>query len=274
MTLSTRARQRAVYEHITRFRHQRSGLGAPVRDAFFSHSRSGVTVYPLASLLSATGGSGGGRGGRTRVMLYLSLLWVAGGGDHSSSRPAKWWAELLGLEDPEGAGGRVIRSSWGELERRGFVSITRGEASGDIPTIRPLREDGSREAYTIPAGRGGDTYRRIPDSAWQALFHTKELTGPGLVMFLIALRTYGQSRGGSLTFPRDYFRSEYGISDSTRKTGLRNLVSLSVLEAEGTSVEQDGSGSRRRGRTVYELMPTYYPPERSTTGTSNAGEAS
>ena len=260
MAVSSRSRQRTVYEHIVKFQHQRSGMGAPVRNAFFITHRDGNTHHPLATLLNAKSGSGGGRGGKTRILLYLSLLWVAAGGDHSTNRPAWWWADLLALPDPKSAGSRVIRSSWDELERRGFVSITRGDTSGDTPTIRALKEDGTGAAYTIPEGREGDTYRRIPAAAWQSLFHSKELTGPGLVMFLVALRTYGQAKGKALTFPRAYFQSQYGIGESTRKAGLRNLVTLDVLEAEGVSVEQEGNGSRRRGRPMYNLLPIYNPP--------------
>jgi hypothetical protein len=266
---TTRALQRAAYDRVTRSRAHRAGLGAPVRDSFFvAHAPDGQP-HALASLLSGGRGSGGGRGGRTRVLLYLSLIWVAGGGDHSTTRPAHWWAELLGIPDPDGAGSRMIRNTWDELERRNFVSIDRATTAGDTPTIRPLREDGSGQPYTIPAGHGGDTYRRIPDSAWLSLFHSTELTGPGLVMFLVAIRTYGQAGGGTLTFPRNYFRTEYGIGDSTRKSGLRNLVALGVLDVEGTSREVGGTGARQRGRNVYELNPAYMPPA-PTSGSSEA----
>jgi hypothetical protein len=252
--------QRVAYERATRSRGPRAGLGAPVRDSFFTASDAVAAPHALASLVNGPRGSGGGRGGRTRVLLYLTLLWVAGGGDHSTTRPAHWWAELLSIPDPDGAGSRVIRSTWDELERRGFVSIDRAATSGDTPKIRPLLEDGSGRPYTIPVGRGGDTYRRIPDIAWQGLFHSNELSGPGLVMLLVTLRTYGQAGGGFLTFPRDYVRTEYGISDSTRKAGLRNLVALGVLDVEGISGEDGGTGPRRRGRNIYELNPAYFPP--------------
>jgi hypothetical protein len=63
------------------------------------------------------------------VLLYLSLLWVAGGGDHTTTRPARFWASLLGLPDPMGAGSRAIRSNWDELEQRGFVPIERADSA-------------------------------------------------------------------------------------------------------------------------------------------------
>jgi hypothetical protein len=43
---------------------------------------------------------GGGRRGRTRLALHLSLLWALAGGKHESVRPTRNWAELIGLEVP------------------------------------------------------------------------------------------------------------------------------------------------------------------------------
>ncbi|CAD6015847.1 conserved protein of unknown function (plasmid) [Agreia sp. COWG] len=255
-----RARQHDAFSRINRFQVQRSGLGAPVRDAFFTAVREDNAYHPLARLINARAGSGGGRGGRTRVLLYLSLLWVASGGEHTSQRPASFWADLLGLPDPMGAGSRAIRSNWDELEQRGFVSIVRADVSGDPPIVRALKEDGSGDRYTIPTGRTGDTYRRVPEAAWRSLLHETGLSGPGLCMYLVSLRTFGQTRGGALTFPRSYFRREYGMGESTRKAGLRNLVDLGVLQEEGVSIETGSGGPRLRGRTQYTLLQIYEPP--------------
>lgn len=264
---SSTAAQREAFNRVVRFQQNRFGKGTPLRDDFFKSVRQDWSHHPLASLMNARSGSGGGRGGKTRVLLYLSLLWVAGGGDHTTTRPAWFWADLLGLPDSKGAGGRAIRSNWEELQRRNFVAIESGKASGDLATIRALKEDGSGDAYEIPTGQPGDTYRRVPEAAWRTLFHTTDLTGAGLTMYLVSLRTFGQARGNPLTFPRSYFRGEYGMSESTRKAGLRNLVELGVLEAEGTSVET-GAGVRRRGRTNYSLLPLYEPPAPARPATS------
>lgn len=257
--------QRNAFEQATRMQSGRRGLGGPFRDEFFRTKVQNTVIHPLAELMnSRSGAAGGGRGGKTRVLLYLSLLWVAAGADHSSHRPASFWADLLGLPDPHGAGSRAVRSNWQELKRRGFISITPGDVSGDVLTVRALREDHSGRAYTIPSGSGGDTYRRIPETAWQTLFHSQELSGPGLVMYLIALRAHGQARGGDLTFPRNYISTEYGISDSTRKAGVRNLVEMGVLTIEGVSRETGGSNDRRRGRNLYSLHPLYAPSSGNT----------
>ncbi len=254
--------QKRAFEAAKVAQQRREGMGGPFRDAFFkSRDAAGIVTHPLASLLSNSSGTGGGgRGGKTRVLLYISLLWVAGGGEHTSHRPASFWAALLDLENPDGAGSRVIRSTWKELEKRSLVATEPGAASGDVPTIRALREDRSGEKYTIPTGQRGDTYRRIPELAWRMLFPSPDLTGPGLVMYLISLRTHGQANGGEMTFPRNYISTEYGISDSTRKAGLRNLVENGVLVHEGTSKEGGATAARLRGRNVYTLAPTFAPP--------------
>jgi hypothetical protein len=225
----------------------------------------------MAELLNSRTGPGGGRGGQTRIALYLSLVWVAAAGDHGTTRPASFWASLLGLQDPEGAGSRVVRSTWTELERRRFVRVQPGAYQGDVPTIWPLRDDGSGQPYSTPTGLDGDTYRRIPESFWASLLPEGELTGAGLVMYLAALRTAG-TRGSAenLTFSRRYVTETFGLGDSTRKAGLRNLTELLVLEAE-TRVADDAGDSlrRRRLRTVYELLDPYRSPPPTVASSSN-----
>lgn len=239
---------------------RRAGLGAPVRDTFFRCEVDGQQRHPLAQLMnSRSGRSGGGRGGRTRLALYLSLLWVAAGEGHSSHRPASFWASLLDLPDPDGAGSRVIRSTWSELEARRLVTVTRGSFSGEVPTVRLLREDGSGRPYTIPTGHDGDTYRRVPEVMWRTLLHAEDLTGAGLAMYLVVLRTAGQARRtDGLTFPRAHFKAEYGLGESTRRSGLRNLADLEVLVKHTEHVDDSGDVlERRRRRDVYDLLEEY-----------------
>lgn len=249
---------RKTFNQITLTQGARAGKGAPLRDVFFVTQER---EHPLASLMNARSGTGGGRGGKTRILLYLSLLWVAAGKDHATTRPASFWADLLGIPNEQGQGSRAIRSNWKELEHRRFVTIAPGTTSGDTPTIRPLKEDASGDPYTIPTGHDGDTYRRVPESAWRRLFHNPKLTGPGAVMYLVSLRTHGQQRHGTLTFPRTNFKTEYGLGETTRRTGLHNLLDLGVLEQyESFSRETGADNQRRRGRAQYELLPLYEPP--------------
>lgn len=254
-------RQREVFDAVVAGQGARRRLGAPVRDAFFSTEVLGHPIYPMAGLMSSRTNHGGGRGGKTRVLLYLSLLWVASGREHTSERPASFWAALIGLSDPDGAGSRAVRSNWMELARRGFVYSRRSNQPGGVPTLGLLREDGSGDSYSIPLGTGGDTYRRIPESAWKTLFWDDELTGAGLAMYLVALRAHGQAQGRPLVFSAGSFGESYGLGESTRKSGLKNLVDLGVLDVARRSADDLGSqGMRRRYRNVYTLVDHLSPP--------------
>lgn len=254
--------QRKTFASVIKSLGLRRGRGAPLRDAFFRAETTDGVRHPMAELLNARGGSGGGRGGQTRVALYLSLLWIGAKGDHSTTRPASFWASLLGLEDPDGRGGRAVRSTWAELEARGFVRTQPGKHPGDVPTVWPLREDGSGEAYTTPTGQAGDTYRRIPESFWESLLPEGALTGAGLAMYLVALRTAGVGqRTNDLTFSRKYVTETFGLGESTRKAGLRNLSDLFILDPQVRLADEAGDVlGRRRRRTVYDLMEQYAPP--------------
>lgn len=262
MPRSRKAQQRKVYAAVVRTLGRRAGHGAPLRDAFFRTDTPDGVRHPMAELMSSRSGSGGGRGGRTRVALYLSLLWVGAAGDHSTTRPATFWASLLGLDDPEGGGSRVIRSTWAELQTRRFIRVEPGAYPGDVPTVWPLHESGSGAPYAAPTGQDGDTYRRVPQSLWESLLPDAELTGPGLVMYLAALRTAGVAgRSDDLTFSRNYVTETFGVGDSTRKAGLRNLSDLLVMDARSRVADDSGESlGRRRLRTTYDLLEPYIAP--------------
>lgn len=270
------SRQRQVFAAAVRSLGGRSGRGGPVRDEFFTaHRPDGTARHPMAELMSSRATSGGGRGGQTRVALYLSAIWLGVAGDHSTRRPASFWASLLGLDDPDDRGSRVIRSTWAELQERRFVRIEPGAHVGDVPTIHPLREDGSGTPYTRPDGQGADTYRRIPEKFWEVLVPEAELTGPGLVMYLVAVRTalVGQRTEG-LTFSRSYVTRTFGVGESTRRAGLRNLTDLMVLDAHKRFVDDDGDLiGRRRRRTVYDLLAPFDPPQPIDPGPASRSES-
>ena len=237
----------------------RRGLGAPVRTAFFMKAPG---EHPMASLMSGRQGSGGGRGGRTRLALLLSLIWVASGKDHSTTRPASFWARLLGMPDPGERGARTINATWAELERRGFVKVQRGAHSGDVSKITLLDESASGAPYRIPTGSEGDWYIRVPENLWLAPVLAPEVTGPGLALYLVALRTYGLARNKDrLTFPAGTFHDRYGLSESTRKKGLKNLDEHLILTRTSSVVDDFGGvGHRLRPRNTYELAPHLLPP--------------
>ncbi|HVF74574.1 MAG TPA: hypothetical protein VM938_05955, partial [Acidimicrobiales bacterium] len=65
----------------------------------------------------------GGRGGAVRLKLYLSFLWFAAAPPHDVTYPARAWASLLGLEDPEARGARRIIDAITWLDAHDFVVV-------------------------------------------------------------------------------------------------------------------------------------------------------
>lgn len=80
-------------------------------------------------------------------------------------------------------------------------------------------------------------------------------------MYLVALRTASLlGRTVSLAFPSQQFVREVGLSDVTRKKGLRNLDEMGVLLAEDLPRDDLGEqGQRRRPRKVYGFAPEWAP---------------
>lgn len=88
------------------------------------------------------------------------------------------------------------------------VSVTVAAQAVFDPTVTLLREDGSGAPYTIPTGRNGDYYRRVPEQAWNRLIGEPSLTGPGLAMYLVAVRTAEQARRNTGRGPAAHTRPD------------------------------------------------------------------
>jgi len=247
----------------------RKRSGAPIRRGFIERVDSDPS--PLGQLLSGTNASrgGGGRGGRLRIALLITLIWQLAKSPHSTTRPARYWAELLELEDPETAGARSIRNTLHELERRGFIR-SEGRGPGQTPTIFLLDETLQKVDYRLPylqaqdEGPSGKTsYFRVPESFW-AKHLAANLSGAGLAMYLIAMARAGWGDNHSFWLSPKHFRETYGLGDSTRKKGLKELVEIGVLTHQLHSLDHMGqTGHRRRLRSVYTVTVDY----RSTSAT-------
>lgn len=231
----------------------RKGFGAPVRTSFAVSSTGQETS--LSKLL----GSGGGRGGNVRIKLYLSLLWVAAREPYSTVRPARFWAALIGLDDPEDKGARRIRSALGDLKLANLVSVTK--RGGSASEILLLKETGSGEPYTVPGLTGigsapiqatrPERYFRVPESFWTYGW-VEKLTSPAIAMLLILLAE-GAHDGRSSWFSPATSSKRYGISTSTRKTGLNELVRLGLVEVDTAPALAAVVSSIRKPRNVYSL---------------------
>lgn len=257
-TSTTRSQRLAALNAATRLGARR-GQGAPVRRAFVLRTEVGPS--PLASLLSSGKSGGGGRGGRTRLVLLLSLLWVSVAPPHDTKRTARWWATLLGVPGDSHNAARLVRDSLADLQRRGFIRID--SSVREEPVVFLLDERGTRAPYTRPtssqtlgiASHDDSTgYFRVPDVFWTDGWCV-DLSGPAIAMYLISL--YGK-QAQPFWFSEASFRERYGLSDSTRKKGLRELVEVGILSEEFTVTDLDGMlMGRMRRRKAYTLDPRF-----------------
>lgn len=203
---------------------------------------------------------GGGRGGKTRLAVLISLLWVLAAEPHVSSRPARFWAELIGLEDPAVGGARAVMSSLKELEKRGFVRITESK-DGSPPTVQLLNESLNGRDYSVPGNvkKGPvDPYFRIPQFLWTSGL-IASLSGPALAMYLVVLSVYRNDIDDyRVWFSQATFKDRFALGESTRKAGLRELVAAGVLTDYTESVDFEGeTGNRTFRRKIYRLEAAY-----------------
>jgi len=266
-------RQTAWVETSQRFAERGLHRGAPVRRSFVT--REGVGPTPLEAVMrAARGGAGGGRGGRTRLALLLSLWWVNSTPPYTSQRPASFWADLIGLDDPV-KGPRTVAANLQELARRGFIAIKPGEPgmANDVALLDDRARSG--EPYLRPDGKSG-SYFRVPEQLWTTGAIAR-LSGPGLAMYLIVLSYHHRPDGmehppgeGIRTpaappvwFSPKGFSERHGLSEDTRLAGIRNLRNEGIIQVETEYIDvqnQSGSGHRRFRRQMLTLHPLYVPP--------------
>jgi hypothetical protein len=231
-------------------------LNRPLRVRLsFIRNEDGVVsgIPPLASLLR------GGRGGEVRLKLLLSLLWAAGGGDprHQTHYPARSWAALLDLPDPEGNGQRRVRDALQWLEERKFIKTDL--QPGKPTVIHLLREDGSGRAYTDPA----DAYKKVTGSDKKAITEKRRrelhltvpdtfwtdgwiamLSARAVAMLLVIGEVTFSDREWDWVSPR-IARRRYGISEDTWSRGIKELYAQQIIEIRRRPVSLDDFDFRR-----------------------------
>lgn len=199
-------------------------------------------------------------------------MWVAAGEGHSSSRPARWWAELIGLEDPGVAGARAIKGAAAELAKRNLITLEPPSAPGGYAAYTLLRESGDGSPYTIPEGTSADQYFRVPETLWTNGL-IAELSASGLACYLAVLSVYRTNDPDmSISFTDGTYRNRFGLSPSTRKSGFADLVAADVLDVTLESVDDRGGRTGRTyRRNVYRLRRRWAPPPQDAGTTVAAG---
>ncbi|NEK96610.1 hypothetical protein GCU67_20925 [Modestobacter muralis] len=225
-----------------------------------------------------------GRGGDLRLKLLLSLLWVAGAPPYDVSYPARAWATLLDLREPERAGARRVSQALQWLDERRFIELE--QQIGRPPRVTLLRETGFGEPYEPPGAinnrltqrlqgttgvqraalqeqREGERYLQLPPTMWtQGWIQT--LSAPGLAMLLVLLAESVGNPDREVWLTPDLAQRRYGLSAATRSAGLRELVDFRAAKVKRRSVSRDVF-DYRRVRNVYRLDPAALaaPPQRS-----------
>lgn len=254
-------------------------MGASVRRSFVLRSGEGQNS-PLEDLMRATrGGAGGGRGGRTRLALLLSLWWVNSKAPYTSDRPNSWWGELIGIADPI-RGSRTVAANLKELARRRFILITPGEPGK--ANIVTLLDDQGRTGmpYVRPDGKDSPFFR-VPEQLWTTGMIAR-LSGPGLVMYLMLLYYHrlpaaAESDAGQRTrvpsappiwFSPNSFAERHGLSEDTRLAGIQDLRNAGVIQVDSQLMDTVGpSGRSRFRRQFFTINPPFTPPLRGTVPT-------
>lgn len=240
---------------------QAGAASAAVRFRFIARSQPSEPAPPMARILRG----GGGRGGATRLKLYLSLLWLARGReDPVFAYPAQQLAALLGLPRPEQAGARRIQEALRWLEDAGFVALDRRR--GEATRVHLLDDAGSGKPYQPPGPlarprpkrtqkeREQHFYVRLDREFWTEGWVT-ELSGAAVAMYLVALHEQrGRSDEPIWISPR-IGRERYDLSDETRHKGLRELVDYGLLDLQRRPVPQTSFDERYRARNAYHLPP-------------------
>jgi hypothetical protein len=114
-----------------------------------------------------------------------------------------------------------------------------------------LRETGTGEAYTFPDPSKGEPYIRIPRTLWTDGWIAK-MSGRALAVYLVVLSNSGWQASREFWISGKLFHERYGLGDTTRKKGFRELTELGVLEVVERAVARR-EGTRTFRRNVYVL---------------------
>lgn len=217
---------------------------------------------PMARMLR------GGQGGRVRLLFYLSLLWVGSGDPHEVTFPARAWAQLLGLPEPETNGARRIRDATSWLEKNRFIRVI--DRPGSAPTIRLRKETGRGQPYSVPGAKSrqakeegkavsaNDRYVKVPHTFWTEAWPMK-LSGPGIAMLLTLLSEAGGQPGKETWFTPNVALNRFDLSEDTRTRGIRDLQEHKLVRVSRRPISRHTFDYQRMRNTYYLLLHNLAP---------------
>ncbi|WP_350353287.1 hypothetical protein ABS642_10445 [Microbacterium sp. A8/3-1] len=204
----------------------------------------------------------GGRGGEVKLKLLLSMLWVAVREPYDVSQPARVWAELIGLDEPETKGAARVNAAIRRLVEGGFLAAERRPGN---PSRLFLREEtGSGAPYSHPGShwitkkakkdKDAPRYTQLPATLWLNGW-IAALSAPALAMLLILLeQTRGKTFEG-LWFAPSVAAKRYKLSETTRRKGIDELVQLNLVFVDRVPIGRGTLGAIRERNTFTVNLP-------------------
>jgi hypothetical protein len=185
----------------------------------------------------------GGRGGEVRLKLYLTMVLVATRSPHEIREvPARVWAEMLGLDDPEVLGARRVSDALDWLNKKKFIQLT--SKRGTPPTVRLLSAAGDGTDFA----RGRGQYLRVPLGIWEHKWIVL-LSGRELALLLVLLDLQGgRDKSNPPSLPGE-LRRRSGLSDDTWARATAELKARSLLTVK--KKPHEGPFVMKRLRNTY-----------------------
>ena len=174
--------------------------------------------------------------------------------------PARAWAALLDLPDPERRGDRRIRDAIRALEAAGLVRAAR--EPGRPLELALRRDDGSDEPYTNPGREArvakeagafdrSELFVQLPPTFWTRGW-ALVLSGPGVAMLLVMLMLTQNGAKQGVWISPSQARARFGLSEDTWTKGVVELRQHGILEIRKKPVSEDFAW--RRVRNTYTLV--------------------
>ncbi|MGD6757311.1 hypothetical protein [Streptomyces sp. BH105] len=231
---------------------------AAVRYKFIARDSPDENAPPLARLLRG----GGGRGGATRLKLYLSMLWLSRNEDSPRfDYPAHQWAQLLGFDDPDAAGARRIQQALRWLDDEGLVRRQHRQGApssiyllSDAGTGRPYQAPGPAMKRLTRSEKLDHLYVQLSAGLWTNGW-VMELSGAAIAMYLVLLHERRGEEDKVVWISPRIGKERYDLSDETRRKGLNELAQHRLVSVRKRPLHQGLFEDHIRSRNVYEFNP-------------------
>lgn len=189
---------------------------------------------PLARLLR------GGQGGDVRVKLYLTMTMLATKKPHDIPPiPARAWAQVLGLPDPQRNGARRIGDAIDFLARIRLIRVAgRQGCPREVVLLNPAG-DGRRYGWR------GRWYISLPLGFWTNdwVYH---LTGSGVALLLVLRDMRSNRKPTNPPWLTTNAKRRYGLSEATWTRATSELTDNDLLTVGRTPQGEDFDYRRLR----------------------------